>query len=110
MSSLRLAQTNSLQDQKERENLRTQYNATKVANHEPMTAPMPTRASQATHNTATTSTATTGGMWTPEMGIKFASVPAPASNAGNSNNVHNPAYPAPKKGGTWNAGAGLQFG
>ena len=103
MSSMSLAQTSALQDQKEREHLRSQFNAAKAASGEPMTAPMPTRAN------APPLPATGNTMWSPEMGIKFASVPTqpppvPASNS------HKAAYPVPPKGGTWTPGAGVRFG
>src|SRR6186713_492663 len=98
MSSLSIAQTTSLQDQKERENLRAQYSA-KAPNEEPMPAPVPTRISMVPP-------APVAGMWTPEMGIKFGG-PAPPPPPGS--NVHNPAYPAAKTG-QWSPNRGINFG
>ena len=99
MSTLNITQNSSRQDQRERDNLRAQYNASKAAENVQIPAPMPTR--------ATAAPTPTSGMWSPDMGIKF-SAPAPVPNTG-SGNVHNPAYPTPRKGGTWTPGAGMQF-
>ena len=102
MSALNLAQSSSLQDQKERDSLRSQYNATKAATGQSIAAPMPTR---------TNPPQSAGGMWTPEMGITFgaSSIPQPNNNPAN---IHNPAYPAPPQAGrgTWKAGTGIKFG
>lgn len=95
-----LAHTNALQDQKEREHLRSQFNANKAATGEPMTAPMPTRANVAPQPPA-------GGMWTPEMGIKFASQSQPP--LGQPNDTHKAQYPVPPKGSTWMPGSAVRF-
>jgi programmed cell death 6-interacting protein len=96
MSAISLSQQSSLQDQKERENLRTQYSA-RAPVDEPLAAPMPTRAAAAMPPTA--------AVWSPEMGIKFGG-PAPASAAPN---MHNPAYPQAKPG-RWSPSKGVNFG
>ena len=98
MSSLSIAQTNSLQDQRERESLRSQYSA-KAPNEEPMPAPVPTRAS-------IVPPAPTNAMWTPDMGITFGGAAPPSANS----NVHNPAYPQARATGPWDANRGIQFG
>ena len=96
MSAMSISQQSSLQDQKERDLLRTQYNA-RAPPGKPLAAPMPTRATAA----RTPATA----IWSPEMGIKFGpAAPAPALA-----NVHNPAYPQ-AKGGRWSPSKGLNFG
>ena len=101
MSALSMAQSNSLQDQRERESLRSQYNATKAASGEPLAAPMPTRSNPP---------APAGGMWTPDMGIKFSATPVSSTQE----NAHNPAYPAPtttqQSRGVWNPSGGITFG
>ena len=66
-----------------------------------MTAPMPTRANAAPPPAA-------GGMWSPEMGIKFASIqPQLPTNA--DSGAHKATYPVPPKGGAWTPGAGVKF-
>jgi len=94
MSALNLSQVTSLQDQKQRENLRSQYNAkASTADREPMTAPTPKPP------------APTPGMWNPEIGIKFGGVTTPNGNA------HNPAYPNTRaRGGPWDINQGVRFG
>lgn len=103
MSTLNLSQTTSLQDQKQRESLRSQYSA-KAPTSEPLTAPTPTRAA------VQPPTAPVPGMWNPEMGIKFGGVTTPQQPPPNSN-VHNPPYPNTRtRGGQWDANQGLRFG
>lgn len=103
MSALNLSQTTSLQDQKQRESLRSHYSA-KAPSSEPLTAPTPTRAA------VQPPTAPTPGMWNPELGIKFGGVTTPQQPPANSN-VHNPAYPNTRaRGGQWDANQGLRFG
>lgn len=103
MSALNLSQTTSLQDQKQRESLRSQYSA-KAPASEPLAAPTPTRAA------VQPPTAPVQGMWNPEMGIKFGGVTTPQQPAVNGN-VHNPAYPNTRaRGGQWDANQGLRFG
>ncbi|CAF9914407.1 pH-response regulator protein palA/rim20 [Imshaugia aleurites] len=103
MSALNLSQATSLQDQKQRESLRSHYNA-KAPSSEPLTAPMPTRAA------VQPPTAPAPGMWNPEMGIKFGGVTTPQQPPANGN-VHSPAYPSTRaRGGQWDANQGLRFG
>lgn len=103
MSALNLSQTTSLQDQKQRESLRSHYSA-KAPASEPLAAPTPTRAA------VQPPTAPVQGMWNPEMGIKFGGVTTPQQPAVNGN-VHNPAYPNTRaRGGQWDANQGLRFG
>lgn len=100
MSALNLSQTNALQDQKQRENLRSHYSA-RAPSSEPLTAPIPTRA-------AVPPPAPAPGMWTPEAGIKFGAAPPPQQQNGN---VHNPAYPSTRsRGGQWDVSQGVRFG
>jgi programmed cell death 6-interacting protein len=103
MSALNIAKTNSLQDQKERENLRSQY-STKAPATEPLTAPVPTRPPVSPPPASV-------NMWSPEMGIKFGGpAPAPPANA----NMHHPAYPSTRggqvRGGQWSPEKGIRFG
>ena len=100
MSALNLSQATSLQDQKQRESLRSHYSA-KAPSTEPLTAPTPTRAA------VQPPAAPVPGMWNPEMGIKFSGVTTPQQPPAN-NNVHNPAYPR-ARGGQWDANQGLRF-
>lgn len=95
MSALNLSQVTSLQDQKQRENLRSQYNAKPPpTDREPMTAPTPKPPP-----------APTPGMWNPEMGIKFGGVTTP-----NGGNAHNPAYPTTRvRGSQWDMNQGVRF-
>lgn len=95
MSALNLSQMTSLQDQKQRENLRSQYNAkASTADREPMTAPTPKPPP-----------APTPGMWNPEIGIKFGGVTTP------NGNPHNPAYPSTRaRGNQWDINQGVRFG
>lgn len=96
MSALNLSQVTSLQDQKQRENLRSQYNTkASTADREPMTAPTPKP-----------HPAPTPGMWNPELGIKFGAVTTP-----NGGNAHNPAYPNTRaRGVQWDINQGVRFG
>ncbi|KAI4128384.1 MAG: hypothetical protein LQ347_004206, partial [Umbilicaria vellea] len=103
MSSLNISQTSNLQDQKQRENMRSQYSA-KAPADEPLTAPTPTRAAVVPPPAPS--------VWTPEMGIKFGGA-APSLPA--IGNVHNPAYPNTRtggqiRGGPWDPSRGVQFG
>ena len=95
MSALNISQVTSLQDQKQRESLRSHYNSkATAAGHEPMTAPTPKPPA-----------APTPGMWNPEMGIKFGGVTTPNGNA------HNPAYPSTRaRNNQWDATQGMKFG
>lgn len=104
MSALNLSQATSLQDQKQRESLRSHYSA-KAPSSEPLTAPTPTRAA------VQPPAAPVQAMWSPEMGIKFAGVTTPQQPPANGN-VHNPAYPNTRasRGGQWDANQGLRFG
>ena len=109
MSALNLSQATSLQDQKQRELLRSHYNA-KAPSSEPLTAPTPTRATVQQPSTPVSA------MWNPEMGIKFAGVTTPQQQQqpppANNGNVHSsPAYPSTRaRGGQWDANQGLRFG
>lgn len=104
MSALNISQASSLQDQKQREGLRSHYNA-KAPASEPLTAPVPTRAAVQPPPAA----AQSSGMWNPEMGIKFAGVTTPHQAKANGN-VHNPAYPnAMGRGGQWDVSQGVRF-
>ncbi|KAF1997522.1 BRO1-domain-containing protein [Amniculicola lignicola CBS 123094] len=93
MSSLSLQQTNSntLQQQRQAETQNPQYG---VAAHaeEPLAAPTPTRASVGPH----------AGMWTPDVGIRFAAVPTTSGNARPAN--------GPPQDGRWDPAKGLKFG
>ena len=103
MSALNLSQTTSLQDQKQRESMRSHY-STKAPSSEPLAAPTPTRAA------VQPPTAPAPGMWNPEMGIKFGGVTTP-QQAPAKGNLHNPAYPNTRtRGGQWDANQGLRFG
>ena len=104
MSALNLSQATSLQDQKQRESLRSHYSA-KAPSSEPLTAPTPTRAA------VQPPTAPVQAMWNPEMGIKFGGV-ATTPVVPAKGNVHNPAYPNTRGrgGGQWDASQGLRFG
>ena len=105
MSALNIAQTTSLQDQKQRESLRSHYSA-KAPSSEPLTAPTPTRAAVQ----PPPAPAPVPGVWNPEQGIKFAGVTTPQQPSAN-NNVHNAAYPNTRaRGGQWDANQGLRFG
>ena len=104
MSALNLSQASSLQDQKQRESLRSHYSA-KAPSSEPLTAPTPTRAA------VQPPSAPASGMWSPEMGIKFGGVTTPQQPPPANGNVHNPAYPNTRaRGGQWNENQGLRFG
>ncbi|CAD6571544.1 MAG: pH-response regulator protein palA/rim20 [Alectoria sarmentosa] len=103
MSTLNLSQTTSLQDQKQRESLRSHY-STKAPSSEPLTAPTPTRAA------VQPPPAPVSGVWNPELGIKFGGVTTPQQPPANGN-VHNPVYPNTRgRGGQWEANQGLRFG
>lgn len=49
------------------------------------------------------------GMWTPDMGIKFAGVGGPVTGAGESGGAGAGGNPKPQ-GGTWEPGSGIRFG
>ncbi|MCJ1473124.1 pH-response regulator protein palA/rim20 [Lambiella insularis] len=101
MSKLNIAQTNNLQEQKQKESLRAQYSS-KAPVKDPMTAPIPTRAPVAPPPSA--------GMWTPEMGIKFGGAALEVPQGGT---IHNPAYPNPGgnqiRTGQWKPNQGVRF-
>lgn len=103
MSALNLSQTTSLQEQKQRESLRSHYNA-KAPSSEPLTAPTPNR------GVAQPPPAPAPGIWNPEIGIKFGGVTTPQQPSAKGN-VHNPAYPNTRtRGGQWDEKQGLRFG
>jgi programmed cell death 6-interacting protein len=91
MSSLNLHQaaSTSLQQQKQADAQNPQYGAEAHA-EAPLTAPTPTRASMPP-----------GGMWTPDVGIRFA-VPTTSGNARPNN--------GPAQDGRWDPSKGLKFG
>lgn len=93
MSSLNLQQanSNSLQQQRQADAQNPQYGADAHA-EEPLAAPTPTRASVGPH----------AGMWTPDVGIRFAGVPTTSGNA-------RPAA-GPPQDGRWDPTKGLKFG
>ncbi|KAF2471550.1 BRO1-domain-containing protein [Lindgomyces ingoldianus] len=93
MSSLNLHQANSssLQQQRQAETQNPQYGVDAHAG-EPLMAPTPTRASVGPH----------AGMWTPEVGIRFAGAPTATSNTRPAN--------GPPQGGRWDPAKGLKFG
>ncbi|ORX92895.1 BRO1-like domain-domain-containing protein [Clohesyomyces aquaticus] len=93
MSSLSLHQTNSssLQQQRQAETQNPQYGVDAHA-EEPLAAPTPTRASVGPH----------AGMWTPDVGIRFADAP---TAAGNSRPIN-----GPPQDGRWDPAKGLKFG
>ncbi|KKY28644.1 putative ph signal transduction protein [Phaeomoniella chlamydospora] len=108
MSRLNLNETsNALQTQKllEKERSRppppTTFSHPNPNDSTPLPAPQPTRA---LGTTPTLGSATPGGMWQPDMGIKFAMPPNQAAN-----NPHAPAYPEARKTGTWDQGQGIRF-
>ncbi|KAL2041235.1 hypothetical protein N7G274_006180 [Stereocaulon virgatum] len=101
VSALNLSQVTSLQDQKQRETLRSQY-STKAPSSEPLTAPTPTRAAVQ----PPPPTAPTPGIWNPEIGIKFGGALAQQP----SGDMHNPAYPSTKTRGQWDMNQGVRFG
>ena len=113
MSALNISQANSLQDQKQREGLRSQFESKappSSVKEEPLTAPVPTRA-PVQPPPAATPTVPSGGMWNPEMGIKFANVTTPRMPEQANGNVHNPAYPITAgRGGQWDVQHGIKFG
>lgn len=103
MSALNVSQATSLQDQKQREDLRSHYSA-KAPESEPLPAPVPARAP------VQPPPAPSPGMWNPEMGIKFGGMPPPQQPAANGV-VHNPAYPNTRaRGGQWDVNQGVRFG
>lgn len=103
MSALNISHTTSLQDQKQREGLRSHYSA-KAPDSEPLPAPVPARAP------VQPPPVPSSGMWNPEMGIKFGGAPPPQQPATNGV-VHNPAYPSTRaRGGQWDANQGVRFG
>ena len=102
MSSLRIAQSNNLQEQKQRETLRSQFH-TKAPVKDLLTAPTPTRG-------PVPPPAASPGMWSPEMGIKFGNLAPQPSKDGN---IYNPAYPNTRAGqvrrSQWDPNQGLRF-
>ena len=104
MSALNLSQTDHLQDQKQREGLRSHYSA-KAPKEEPMPAPVPTRA-----NVQPPPPTASPALWSPEMGINFGA-PVATPHHPNGNVPHNPAYPNTRgRGGQWDQGQGIRFG
>ncbi|KAJ4294404.1 pH-response regulator protein palA/rim20 [Kalmusia sp. IMI 367209] len=91
MSSLNLQQANSssLHQQRQVDAQNPQYGADAHAD-EPLAAPTPTRASVGP------------GMWTPEVGIRFAAVPTTSGGARPAN--------GPAQDGRWDPTKGLKFG
>ncbi len=96
----------NLQDQKERQSLRSHYapqQEQQSVSHEPMPAPTPTRAPQPEP-----------GVWNPAQGIKFGGPPSglSAQQPQQANgNVHHPAYPNAnaRGGGQWDVSRGVRF-
>ncbi|KAL8966850.1 MAG: hypothetical protein Q9197_005755 [Variospora fuerteventurae] len=92
----------NLQDQKERQSLRSHY----ATQQQPppsdaiIAAPTPTRAPQPEP-----------GIWNPAQGIKFGGAP-PQQPQQVDSNVHHPAYPNAnvKGGGQWDVSRGVRFG
>ena len=127
MSSLSLAQNNSLQDRKEKQAMRAQYRGGSNAPSDPMrplvpaqtqqqpplAAPQPTRAPVAPMGPSQPAPAAQlpniGGTWNPDMGIRFGGGPSAPPPAG-AGTVHNPAYPNTRLGGQWSPSRGLKFG
>lgn len=105
ISSLNLSQTHNLQDQKQRETMRSHYNEVAPA-AEPLMAPTPTRA--AVMPPPVTSSP---GIWKPEMGISFDRGAGAPQAQRNGNDMHNPPYPNTKggRGGQWDPSRGLKF-
>ncbi|KAG8527943.1 uncharacterized protein KY384_006859 [Bacidia gigantensis] len=103
MSALNLDQTNALNEQKQRDALRTQYSSKAPPTpSEPLAAPLPQRANVQPPPAAPPAVAT-AGMWNPEMGIKFGQA--------QGGNLHNPAYPQTKgRPGPWDMSQGVRFG
>ena len=107
MSLLNISQTNNLQDQKQRETLRSHYHE-KAPAADPLTAPTPTRAAVAPPPVPAP------GVWKPEMGINFGGSSQQQAPANGAENVHNPAYPNTKhvpkmQGGQWDPSRGVKF-
>jgi programmed cell death 6-interacting protein len=108
MSALNISHTTSLQDQKQREGLRSHYSA-RAPDAEPLPAPVPARAPVQ----PPLPPAPLASMWKPELGIKFGGVPAPQQQQQQAANgvVHNPAYPNTRtRGGQWDVNQGVRFG
>lgn len=100
MSALNISQTNNLQDQRQREELRNHYE-TRAPKEENIAAPVPTRPA-----IRQPTAPPTPALWSPEMGINFGG-PAPKPQ---NVNIHNPVYPNTRgRGGQWDAGQGLRF-
>ena len=93
MSSLSIQQTNSnsLQQQRQADAQDPQYGVDAHADA-PLTAPTPTRASVGPHS----------GMWTPDVGIRFAGVPTAPGHARPAN--------GPPQDSRWDPAKGLKFG
>ena len=106
MSALNLNQTHVLNEQKQRDALRSQYGS-KAPSGEPMPAPTPQRANIQPPPAVPASP--NPGMWNPEMGIKFGAPPPPQQ--GQPSSVHNVPYPkANVRPGQWDMSQGLRFG
>jgi programmed cell death 6-interacting protein len=93
MSSLNIQQANStsLHQQRQADAQDPQYGAD-AHGEEPLTAPTPTR----------TSGGPQAGMWTPEVGIRFANVPTASGHMRPTN--------GPPQDGRWDPTKGLKFG
>lgn len=93
MSSLSLQQanSNSLHQQRRADAQHPQYGMD-AHSEEPLTAPTPTRASAGPH----------AGMWTPDVGIRFANVPTASGHARPAN--------GPSQDARWDPTKGLKFG
>ena len=114
MSTLNISQASSLQDQKQRQDLRFQHQRSiKAPASEPLTAPVPTRATAQQQPSPPAVKGPVQGMWNPEMGIKFAGVTTPHQQPQqqvNGGDVHNPAYPNTRnRGGKWDETQGIRF-
>ncbi|KAI9848211.1 MAG: pH-response regulator protein palA/rim20 [Sclerophora amabilis] len=103
MSSLSLSHTNSLQQQKARED-RSMSSQEHPRRNEPLVAPVPTRVAGISPSSAS------AGTWTPDIGIKFAGLP-------NNNGGTHKGQPHPQanqngtkpRGGTWDPNGELKF-
>lgn len=103
LTNLSLTNTTQLQEQRERETLRSHYN-TPAPSEEPLTAPTPARAAAPPPSPAP-------GIWSPEMGIKFAANnDTPSTSSGDSGNSKYPNAGALVSGGKWDGTRGIRFG
>ena len=101
MSALNLNQTQVLNEQKQREALRSQYASKPQPSDPPLQAPVPQRAN--VQPPPADPPAPTPGLWNPEIGIKFGAPPGQPSK-------HNPPYPQTGiRPGQWDTSQGLRF-